>query len=80
MKTIEELKKEMCERVVNFSFYKKDGSIREANGTTNLNIIPEENHPKGTDKILSNEVVRFFDVDKDEWRSFKKVYFIDINE
>jgi hypothetical protein len=68
--TIEELKKEMQNGVVEFQFIKKDGSIRNAKGTTNMGIIPEENHPTGTDKPLSDNVVRFYDVEKSEWRSF----------
>ena len=75
--TIEELKKEMRIGVVEFQFTKKDGSIRSAKGTTNMGIIPEENHPTGTDNTLSDSVVRFFDVEKSEWRSFCSTNYIE---
>lgn len=60
-----------------FSFTKVDGTIREANGTCNIDIISEENAlPKGVIKDNDN-VIRYYDVDKGGWRSFKVDNFIE---
>ena len=62
--------------VVRFSFFKKDGSIREAIGTTNLLLIPTEKHPKGTALAPVYSTINFFDLVKGEWRSFNILSFI----
>jgi hypothetical protein len=54
--------------VVQFAFKKLDGTLRTAVGTTNLATIPTEHHPKGTGNP-SERSVRFFDIEKREWRS-----------
>lgn len=74
--TISELKQKIQNEVVSFQFQKKDGTIRDARGTTKMEIIPEENHPTGGAKTLSDDVVRFYDMDKGEWRSFRIENFI----
>lgn len=58
-------------------FTKADGSIREMYATKSLDIIPKEKHPKGTEKQLSNTVIRVFDVDINEWRSVKEENIIE---
>ena len=62
--------------VVRFSFFKKDGSIREAVGTTNLMLIPEDKQPKGTANAPVYSTINFFDLQKSEWRSFNILSFI----
>ena len=49
---------------------KKNGEERIAHGTLNVNIMGEENEPKGNDKTLSDDVIRYYDLDSDGWRSF----------
>ena len=63
--------------VVTFSFWKKDGSIREAKGTTLLLLVPKDKQPKGM-KAVSHQpsAISFFDLDKGEWRSFSITHFI----
>ena len=75
---IQELKEKMRGGVVNFTYKKKDGTTREANGTTNLDLIPEDNHPKGA-YIKPVSIVNYWDVDKEAWRSFKEENFVKIN-
>ena len=53
LKTVRAVKKtiirqRLSEGNLNFAFIKKDGSVRIANGTTNLDLIPQEFHPKGS--------------------------------
>ena len=63
-----------------FSFYKQDGSIREAKGTLFWPLIPQDKWPKETnvDHISkpNYSTITFFDLDKQEWRSFDICRFI----
>lgn len=70
--TVEELKEQLKQGIVEFSYTKKDGSTRLAHGTTKTEILKEYNaEPKGTaDKQLNDSVVRYFDIDAQGWRSF----------
>ena len=64
--------------IVTFSFWKKDGSIREAKGTTHPLLIPLDKRPKGTDKMVNGKwsMVNYFDLDRNDWRSFNITHFI----
>lgn len=75
--SVNDLREKLQNGIVSFTYKKKDGSIREANGTTRMDCIPEENHPKGTGEH-SSDVVTYFDTDKNEWRSFREENFIHI--
>ena len=66
----EELKSRLSAGVVRFFFQKKDGSLREALGTSNLSSIPQGHHPSGVRQAPSS-VVPFFDIEKQQWRSAK---------
>lgn len=70
MTAIEELRKKLLEGIVEFSYTKKDGSLRTAKGTLCMDNIPEEQQPKatGTDTL---EVFRYYDINSGGWRSFK---------
>lgn len=64
---LEALKRNTC----TFEFTKKDGSLRQMVATLNQVLIPESKIPK-TAKVISEEstVVRVFDLQINEWRSF----------
>ena len=64
------LRKALNEGVVNFAFKKLDGTLRTAVGTTDLNRVPSESHPKGK-RDSSPKVVVFFDLEKSAWRSLR---------
>ena len=52
-----------------FEYKKRDGTLREAYGTLQYTFIPENMLPKDS---LDNHVYknfRYFDLDKNEWRS-----------
>ena len=73
----EQIIEELKIGIKKFSFTKVDGTIREAQGTRNIDIIAEANSlPKGVIKDNDN-VIRYYDVDKVEWRSFKVDNFIE---
>lgn len=68
------LKAEMKKRIIKFYFQKIDGSLREAYGTMNPDIIPA---PTGTRKPVDT-VQTYFDTEKQEYRCFKKANLIRI--
>ena len=73
-------RKNLAHGFATFSFFKKDGSIREARGTLFFPLIPADKHPK--EKCQMSNVkcqistFSFFDLDKQEWRSFDITNFI----
>ena len=75
---INNLKSEMRKGVVEFSYTKKDGSIRIAKGTLNFEIMGEENTPKSGVEYDIETTTRYFDVDSEGWRSFKNDNFLEI--
>lgn len=79
---IEQLIKQMQERVVDFSFEKVDGSIRQASGTLMPDAIESFIGPsKGTsNKTPNHDVLVYFDVDAQAFRSFRKDKFLCIND
>jgi len=57
---------------VHVTFTKKDGSERVLKCTLVESRIPENKRPKDkTTGVSSNEAVRVFDVEKQDWRSFR---------
>ena len=66
-----------------FSFFKLDGSIREARGTLNPLLIPADKLPGASPQRNGESGLRqegrtftYFDLDKQEWRSFRLDNFI----
>lgn len=53
------------------TFTKSDGSSREMHCTLVEGAIPLDKIPKNADSPTSTTTQRVFDVDKQEWRSFK---------
>ena len=65
-----ELKQELHKREVKFSYWKKDGSIREARGTLNSEVYGKDNEPTGSGRPIPENQVRYYDLDVQGWRSF----------
>ena len=65
-----DLKQELRKREVKFSYWKKDGSVREARGTLNSEIYGKDNEPSGSGRVVPENQVRYFDIDAQGWRSF----------
>jgi len=65
----DDLREKLNEGTVQFAFKKKDGSLRTAVGTTNMDTIPLESHPSGESGESSRASVRYFDMGKNAWRS-----------
>lgn len=67
---IDTLKVKLANGVAHFIFKKKDGTYREAWGTTQSNIAKAKTNGRG----MSREAFKttaFFDVEIGEWRSFR---------
>ena len=58
---------------VTFSFIKKDGTHRIATGTLYPHLIPVDKWPKssGGERTPNFSVINYFDLDKQDWRSFR---------
>jgi sorbitol-specific phosphotransferase system component IIA len=69
------------ENEVLITFQKNDGTERKMLCSLNENKIPEEKKAKGTGKKINTEVLPVFDIEKQEWRSFRydSIKFIEIN-
>ena len=67
-----------------FTYYKKDGTTRTALGTRSSVLIPTDKLPKG--QLVINEwedivkSIPYFDLDKNEWRSFSVLNFISLDK
>lgn len=75
---IKSFKEALKSGVVNFKFNKKDGTVREAKGTTNSELIPETQLSNRTPRTYTPNpnVVKYFDTEKEGWRSFNEDNFI----
>lgn len=62
------LKESMAKEVVQFTFIKKDGTIRNATGTTSNEFFT---YQKKTNKITPSHLVTYFDIEKQSFRCFK---------
>ena len=68
----------MALRIVRFYFQKVDETIREAYGTLNFRRIPATTTSGGDTRKKNDTVQVYFDTEKQEWRSFKKLNLIRI--
>lgn len=73
---INELRKALNEGVVLFQFVKKDGTLRDARGTTCPDLIPTDNMPQGKrtpeqQAAFQRPTVAFYDIDKKGWRCMR---------
>ena len=65
------LRKLLHNDIINIIFYKKDGSERKMQCTLLSEEIPTDMAPKGSNKTQSTETIAVFDVEIQEWRSFR---------
>lgn len=68
------VRKAMNNRVVRFRFKKVDGSVREASGTLQENMLP----PIQGQSRHGKDVQVYFDTERKEFRCFKKVNLLGI--
>lgn len=78
---IEVFKNKLRNGIVKFVYTKKNGEERHATGTLMLDIIEEHNAtPKGTGSEMPLDIIKYFDVDKEGWRSFSVYDFVKYEE
>ena len=71
------LRGQMKKSVMIFSYFKKDGSIREARGTLSELIIPRDVVEKIKGQNEPNfSVITYWDIDEHDWRCFRITAFI----
>jgi hypothetical protein len=70
--------------VVTISFVKKDGSERKMRCTLGESKIPSEKTPKNAGRAKSEDAIAVFDIEKQDWRSFRfdsvKMIEFDVSE
>lgn len=76
--TEDEVRDKLHQGIVFFTYNKKDGTFREARGTTSFNIIPEEFTPT-TNATPQEGLIRYFDLDKMAWRAFRMENLLDFD-
>lgn len=74
MTSLNTLLETMKTGIADFTYTKTDGSVRPARGTLSNLYIPEDKLPAGTMEYSDN-VVRYYDIDSDGWRAFRKDSF-----
>ena len=67
---IESLKEKLRNGVAHFLYTKKDGTIREAWGTTNAALAYKYTNGNGVSREIF-KTTAYFDVEKSSWRSFR---------
>ena len=80
----EDFRKMLSKGIWQFSYFKKEGGIRQALGTLDFDLIPQEHWPKGDESQQptansqqpSPGTFSYFDLDKNAWRSFCLDLFI----
>jgi hypothetical protein len=64
---------------VEIVFTKVNGDTRAMQCTLSDDYIPSSKKPKGTGTPWSNEAVRVFDIEKEDWRSFRYDSIVSVN-
>ena len=80
--TEEKLLRQMSKGIVVFCYYKKDGSIRDAVGTTNPRVIPDRAKPVAVPESNAKQIYSahaYFDIMTGAWRSFSAGSLIGVN-
>lgn len=65
------LKNLLREQILTIEFVKKDGTVRKMLCTLDADKIPSEKMPKNSGKAQSDDVLAVFDIEKQDWRSFR---------
>jgi len=71
MEMKDEIQAYLISGLCSVTFTKKDGTERTIVGTTNIDLIPADKAPKSTGRVQNSDVQPVYDVDLDEWRSFR---------
>lgn len=72
------LKDSLKSGIVSFTFKKKDGTTRDAVGTLNGNYFEYES--KGASRVVRLDVIKYFDLDRQSFRSLRIESLMSINQ
>ena len=67
---IQQLKEQLRTGIAHFIYIKKDGTIREAWGTTNATLAYKYTNGRGVSREIYSTTA-YFDIEKSAWRSFR---------
>lgn len=79
-KDLSRLKRLLKNGVVEFSYKKKDGSLRKAKGTLKDELLPETDKDDERKRNLSKDCFYYFDLKKDDYRCFLRDNFVEIKD
>ena len=79
-KDLARLKRLLKNGVVEFSYKKKDGSLRKAKGTLKDELLPETDKDDERKRNLSKGCFYYFDLKKDDYRCFLRDNFVEIKD
>lgn len=79
-KDLARLKRLLKNGVVEFSYKKKDGSLRKAKGTLKDELLPETDKDDKRKRNLSKDCFYYFDLKKDDYRCFLRDNFVEIKD
>lgn len=79
-KDLARLKRLLKNGVVEFSYKKKDGSLRKAKGTLKDELLPETDKGDERKRNLSKDCFYYFDLKKDDYRCFLRDNFVEIKD
>ena len=79
-KDLARLKRLLKNGVVEFSYKKKDGSLRKAKGTLKDELLPETDKDDERKRNLSKDCFYYFDLKKDDYRCFLRDNFVEIKD
>ena len=76
--TIKDLKEAMKKGVVKFQYMKKNGTLRTATGTMNMNLINDNYSFRGGEGPSKHGYTSYWDTDKGDWRCFNDASLVGI--
>lgn len=81
MAVSQELLESLLQDVAIVTFRKRTtGEVRVMPCTKNLNLVPADMIPKGTDRQTNPDIVKVFSLDRNSWRSFHRQDVLDIKK
>lgn len=78
----DKLKDSLAKGETHFVFIKKDGTLRHAVGTTNLDLVPEQDKQFASSEEEEKKervgMVTYYDLEKNAWRCCKSENIVEI--
>lgn len=79
-KELSRLRKLLKAGVVEFTYKKKDGSLRKAKGTLKKSLLPELDNDDENKRKTNDDCFVYYDLKRDDYRCFLKKNFIEIKD